>query len=99
MRREPTATGMPLVFGRHLGASIWNPGDIILEMVLGTLGGTSWGMEKAGLSEARVCDAGQRPRVFGRHLGASIWSPGDIILEMVLGPSGAPSIRKSIKHL
>ena len=59
-----------------------------MEMGLGSPGGSSWGMEKAGFGEAWVLAASQQPLWFERYLGALIWRSGGIALEMGLGTPG-----------
>ena len=66
-------------------------GGITLEMGLGSRGGTSWGMEKAGFSEARLTGPRQQPLWFERHVWRPFWRRGGITLEMGLGSPGGTS--------
>ena len=57
-------------------------------MGLGSPGDTSWEMEKAGFSEARLTGARQQPLGFQAQLGVPLWIPWGITFGMGLGSPG-----------
>ena len=71
--------------GHHFWDGFGHPFGITFGIGFGSLGDTTWEMEKAGFGEAQLTSAGQQPLWFEAQLGVPFWIPWGITFGMDLG--------------